>query len=74
MDSEKIFLFWPHLWHVDVSAPTTVAAMATRSLTHCTGLGITPLPQQQPKLLQRQHSIAYTIAQSRNSEEDIFCG
>ena len=38
-----------------------------RSLTHCTRLGIEPVPQQQPELLQKQHWILNLLCHSRNS-------
>ena len=38
------------------------------SLMHCAGLGIKPIPQQQPEPPQRQHSILTLLCHSRNSQ------
>ena len=64
-------LFWPHLWHMEVPRPGSnpscgcdlhhSSSSSAGSLTHCTRLGIEPLP------LQRQCQILNPIGHSRNS-------
>ena len=53
-----------------------------RSLTHCSGLGIKPLPQHQPELPQRQHRLLNPLHHKRTltclltaalSRSPLFC-
>ena len=50
---------------------TAVAALDT--LTHCTGLGMEPDPQQQPEPLQRQCQVLNPLCHTGNSWNVFFC-
>lgn len=75
-----LFLFWPHcgIWNflTQGSNPTCRCNLChswgnTRSLTHCSGLGIKPELQHGPEPLQRQQWILNVLCHSRNSR--IWC-
>lgn len=69
-------VFWPYSWHMEVPGPWVESRLQlwlmpqlcnTRSLPHCTGLGIELVPQWWPKLLKRQCQILNRLHYSRNT-------
>ena len=73
------FLFWPHLWHMEVPepgiksepemGPKCYSSSHGRSLTHCAGLGIEPAPPQQPS---NYSQILNPLHHSRNSKDRLL--
>ena len=60
-----LFFLWPHPWHMEVPGPgiepEPQLSLTPDTLTHCTGLGIEPVPPQQPQLLKSDSFIIIII-------------